>query len=166
MHQFWLETSDNPCMTSPPGTGGNERDRRAALLAGVVGGAVGLIAEIRPMLEVRSGSHDPGDRLRPGRHRLVVPLDDLVAHRGADRARRRRLRHPEPGRCLRQHECLRFRHRDHARLPDPAGDHLRDHPPIPHHRPADRGIDPDRVSTPSPRSSSSSPSSPSPSAGS
>jgi signal transduction histidine kinase len=54
-------------MTSPPGKGGNERDRRAALLAGVVGGAVGLIAEIRPLLE-----SDPGATIRAIAYGLVA----------------------------------------------------------------------------------------------
>jgi signal transduction histidine kinase len=38
-------------MTSPPGIGGNERDRRAALLTGLAGGVVGFIAALDSLLE-------------------------------------------------------------------------------------------------------------------
>jgi signal transduction histidine kinase len=54
-------------MTSPTGNGGNERDRRAALLAGVVGGAVAVIAEVGPLLE-----SDPGAAVRAIAYGLIA----------------------------------------------------------------------------------------------
>ncbi len=54
-------------MTSPSGTGGNERDRKAALLAGLVGGSIGVIAEIGPLLE-----SDPGATVRAVAYGLIA----------------------------------------------------------------------------------------------
>ncbi len=46
-------------MTSPPGIGGNERDRKAALLAGLVGSLIGFLTEMRPLVE-----GDPASTIR------------------------------------------------------------------------------------------------------
>jgi signal transduction histidine kinase len=43
-------------MTAPSSEGANERDRKAALLAGVIGGSVGVIAEISSILASDSGA--------------------------------------------------------------------------------------------------------------
>ncbi len=54
-------------MISPSGEGGNERDRKAALLAGLVGASIGVIAEISSIL-----ASDPGATVRVVAYGLIA----------------------------------------------------------------------------------------------
>ena len=54
-------------MISPSGKGGNERDRKAALLAGLIGGSVGVIAEISSIL-----ASDPSATVRAVAYGLIA----------------------------------------------------------------------------------------------
>jgi signal transduction histidine kinase len=62
-------------MTSPPGIGGNERDRKAALLTGLVGGVIGFIAAMDSAL-----AGDPDGVIRAVASALIaaVSLYELI----------------------------------------------------------------------------------------
>ena len=54
-------------MISPSGTGGSERERKAALLAGLIGGSVGVIAEVSSLM-----ASDPGAPVRAIAYGLIA----------------------------------------------------------------------------------------------